>query len=86
MDEIIEVDVEPNWLPPYRLEYDGKYVTLFGGDTSYGPMLVYGGADGEEFYDEMVLVGCVLERRRIWPTIERYDDKKIYIKLSKNED
>lgn len=30
--KVVRVKVEPNWNGNYRLEYDGKYVTLFGAD------------------------------------------------------
>jgi len=81
--ETIKVQVEHNWLPPYRLEYDGKYVTLFGKDKDY---LVpdYGGL-GQVEYEEMVLRPCIIEIRRATPEILYTADGFLYINLNINE-
>jgi hypothetical protein len=77
--DVITVPIQPNWNGKYRIEYDGKYITLFGEDKNY-PGFKWT-ADSEEWFEEMVLVGCVEEVRNASPFIEKVDDEFIYIKL-----
>ncbi len=61
----IPVKVQDNWLGDYRLEYDGKYVTLFGKDKNYKGFK-WDESD-EDWYEEMVLDACVCEIRDAKP-------------------
>ena len=56
---------ESHWMEPFRIEYDGKYITLFGKDANY-QVPDYGG-HGQIEYEEMVLVPVVEEIRNIMP-------------------
>lgn len=80
MDEI-KVQVEPHWLPPYRLEYDGKYITLFGKDKNY-PIPDYFNSGENMGFEEMVLVPCVEEVRKARPIIKSFDDNEVVIELN----
>lgn len=33
--DVIRIPIEPHFAGDYRLEYDGKYITLFGRDRNY---------------------------------------------------
>lgn len=77
--ELILVDIESNFAGEYRLEYDGKYVTLYGLDNNY-KMPCYGKPD-EYYIEEMVLHPCVFEGRGLSPEIINITDKHIIIKL-----
>lgn len=74
--------IRPNWGGDYRLEYDGKYVTLFGKDKNYA-MPRYGGEEGETYYEEMVLVPVLYEGRGLEPEIVDVNDKYIKVRLWK---
>ncbi len=56
----------------YRIEYDGKYVALFGADKNY-PITLPSDEDLTKDvlvgYEEMVLVPCLIEQRNITPEI-----------------
>lgn len=70
-----------NWAPPFRLEYDGKYITLFGRDKNH-PVTHYGGwAPVEPEFEEIVLVPVVKEIRKATPEIIEVGDFSIKIKL-----
>lgn len=81
----ITIKREPNWQEPFRVEYDGKYLTLFGKDTNY-QVPDYGG-HGQIEYEEMVLVPVVEEIRNIVPKHAVCDEKvvEIYYEI-KDED
>lgn len=83
MAKIIKVPIEENWAGVYRIEYDSKYITLFGKDKDF-PIQGYGMVpedELEEDYEEMVLVPIVEEIRNAEPKILKSDDKFIYIDL-----
>jgi hypothetical protein len=79
-DHIIQVKVEPHFAGHYRIEYDGKYVTLFGWDKTYPVPNFYGGGNTNE-YEEMVLISCVAEVRKATPCILNVNDEVITIDL-----
>jgi hypothetical protein len=79
MERIINVPIEDHWLPPYRLEYDGKYIGLYGRDKTY-PIWGYGMSEpvpGE--YEEMILIPVVLEVRNANPKILEVRETEIVI-------
>ena len=76
---VIRIPIEPHFAGGYRLEYDGKYVTLFGRDKNYAGFKF--NESDEDWYEEMVLISCVLERRNIRPEIILVTDKCIYVEL-----
>lgn len=81
----ILVKREDNWEEPFRIEYDGKYITLFGKDKNY-IVPDYGG-HGQIEYEEMVLVPVVREVRNITPQSAECDKYNIVITyISKSED
>jgi hypothetical protein len=86
-NNIIKIPVESNWLPPYRLEYDGKYLTLFGRDKNFE--VPYYGLKSEKEedreYEEMVLVPVVIERRGLKPNFLLYTKNMIVIDLYSTE-
>jgi hypothetical protein len=69
---------EDNWEEPFRIEYDGKYITLFGRDKNY-VVPDYRG-HGQIEYEEMVLVPVVEEIRNIIPQSAECDAHSILIK------
>jgi len=58
----------------YRLEYDGKYISLFGKDKNYKCMF------GDD-YEEMVLIPIVEEIRNAEPKIIETTDTEIVVSL-----
>ena len=79
-DKIVTASIEPNFAGHYRLEYDGKYITLFGWDNSY-PVYCYGSGKLTDEFEEMVLISCVEEVRNASPSIIKVDENYIYIQL-----
>ena len=76
----LTIPIEPHFAGDYRLEYDGKYVTLFGKDNRY-EVNAYFTPDPPE-YEEMVLVPCVVEVRRASPCIQEVTEGSIVISLN----
>ena len=70
-----------NYVGNYRLEYDGKYVTLFGGDLNYKGFKFNN--DSEDWFEEMVLVPIIVEVRNANPYITDITDT--YIEITINE-
>ena len=73
------VKIKPNWLPPFRLTYDGKYVSLYGRDKNY-PVLGYGSTEKKE-YEEILLVPIVIEVRKCRAEITKISNTEIEIEL-----
>ena len=71
----IKIDVQSHFAGNYRIEYDGKYITLFGGDMEYPSMWV----DGD--FEEMVLIPIVAELRNVNPVISEVTQNHIIITL-----
>ena len=80
-ENIIKIPIEPNFAGNYRLEYDGKYITLFGGDKKYRGYNLDGSDD--IWYEEMVLISCVKEIRNANPIITDITESEIIITLNK---
>ncbi len=80
MERIIQIPIEPHFAGDYRLEYDGKYVTLLGKDNRYDLEGIFGAPKGT--YDEMVLVPVVVEARGISPEIIEINETSIIISLN----
>jgi hypothetical protein len=76
---VIHIPIEPHFAGDYRLEYDGKYITLFGRDKNYEGFRF--SDDQEVWYEEMVLISCVLEVRNTTPTIKEVTDTEIVVDL-----
>lgn len=74
---VIRIPVEPHFAGGYRLEYDGKYITLFGLDKRYAGMKL--SEEQEDWYEEMVLIPVVAEIRDASPSIIYADDKRIIV-------
>jgi hypothetical protein len=79
MDNIVKVPIKEYYAGGYRLEYDGKYITLFGKEKTYPGFKFY--EDDEDWFEEMVLISCVAEIRHASPEIIEVTDKEIIIKL-----
>jgi len=71
---ILRISVKLHYGGGYRLEYDGKYVTLLGKDKRYKCM--YG-----DDYEEMVLIPVVMEVRDASPIIIGYGEDSIIVSL-----
>lgn len=67
------------WAGDYRLEYDGKYITLLGKDKRYKQFKFDQGEP--DSYDEMVLLSVVKEVRNAKPSIVKQTEDNIYISL-----
>ena len=78
--ERIHIPIKDHYAGGYRLEYDSKYITLFGKDRRYKGFKF--NESDEDWYEEMVLIPCVEEVRNASPFIESVTDKEIVIKLT----
>ena len=76
---VIRIPIQPHFAGGYRLEYDGKYITLFGEDNRYEGFRF--SDDHPIWYEEMVLISCVLEVRGATPTIKEVTDTEIVVDL-----
>lgn len=79
---MIKVNIQSHFAGGYRLEYDGKYITLYGKDRNY-PMFCYG-KDCPGEYEEMVLIAIVEEVKNANPHIVKITDEHIYIENEKH--
>ena len=71
---VICIPILSNYGGGYRLEYDGKYITLYGKDKDYKCMF------GDD-YEEMVLIPIVEEIRNAEPEIIQTTDTEIVVSL-----
>ena len=71
---VIRIPILSNYGGGYRLEYDGKYITLYGKDKNYKCMF------GDD-YEEMVLISIVAEIRNAEPEIIETTDTEIVVSL-----
>lgn len=78
-DNQIKIEVKPHFAGGYRLEYDGKYITLLGKDRKYEVNAYY--QSDPPKYEEMVLIPVVIEIRDADPKIISADDFYITIDL-----
>ena len=76
---VIRIPIEPHFAGDYRLEYDSKYIILFGKDNRYEGFRF--SDDQPIWYEEMVLISCVLEVRKATPTIKEVTDTEIVVDL-----
>lgn len=76
---VIRIPIEPYFAGDYRLEYDGKHITLLGKDNRYEGFRFTD--DQEVWYEEMVLISCVLEVSKATPAIKEVTDKEIVVSL-----
>jgi hypothetical protein len=79
MKDVIRIPIEPHFAGDYRLEYDGKYVTLYGKDNRYDMEGLFGAPKGT--YDEMVLIPVIEEIRNANPKIIEVTDTEIVVSL-----
>jgi hypothetical protein len=77
----IRIPIEPHFAGDYRIEYDGKYITLYGLDNRYDMEGVFGSS--KETYDEHVLIPVVEEIRNAKPEIIEVTETEIIISLGK---
>lgn len=82
-EQIIKLPILDYYVGDYRLEYDGKYITLFGKDKNYEGFNFH--KDDPVWYEEMVLISCVMEVRNAHPKIIRVTDTEIIIELNQTE-
>lgn len=73
------IPIEAHFAGDYRLEYDGKYITLYGKDNRYDMEGMFGAPKGT--YDEMVLVPVVEEVRNAHPEIIEITETEIVVSL-----
>ena len=71
---VIRIPILSNYGGGYRLEYDGKHITLYGKDKDYKCMF------GDD-YEEMVLIPIVEEIRNAEPEIIETTDREIVVSL-----
>ena len=76
----IIIPIQPHWAGDYRIEYDGKYITLFGKDKNYEGFR-FNDSD-PIWYEEMVLNSCVVEVKNAEPIISFVSDDEIHIILN----
>lgn len=76
---ILRISREPNWIGGFRIEYDGKYIALFGKDREY-PGWGYGDQN-EVWYEEMCFGGAFAEGRNLSPEIVKETDEFVYINI-----
>lgn len=76
---VIRIPIETHFAGDYRLEYDGKYISLYGRDKRKKGWNM----DGSEkvWYEEWILVPLVLEVRKATPTIKEITDTEIVVDL-----
>jgi hypothetical protein len=77
--DVRRIPIEAHFAGDYRLEYDGKYITLYGKDNRYDIEGMFGAPKGT--YDEMVLVPVVEEIRNASPEIIEVTATEILVSL-----
>lgn len=82
VDQFVKVPIENNYAGDYRIEYDGKYITLFGKDKDYKGFKF--NEDDEDWYEEMVLIPLVAECRNAIPKIIDINLKEKFILIQLN--
>lgn len=80
MDFTIDIPILPHYAGGYRLEYDGKYITLFGRDRRYKGFNFSGDSE-DDWFEEMVLIPLVREIRGANPKIINITDAYIVVSL-----
>ena len=83
MRESIKVSIKPHFGGEYRLEYDGKYISLFGLDTRYEGFRF--SDDQPIWYEERLLMPIVEEVRNARPKITEVTESYILITFNTKE-
>ncbi len=78
----IAVKRQPNWIPPFSIEYDSKYILLFGCDKTKPYWFKFNDEMPDEFESEFL--ECVTEIRNANPEIDSFDDEIIWIETGIN--
>jgi len=76
---VIRIPILDFYAGGYRLEYDGKYITLFGKDKNYKGFKF--NEEDEDWFEEMVLIPVVVEIRKVNPRIVEVTDTEIIVDL-----
>ena len=76
---VIRIPILDFYAGDYRLEYDGKYVTLFGKDKNYKGFKF--NDEDDDWFEEMVLIPVVEEIRNASPKIIEVTDTDIVVDL-----
>jgi hypothetical protein len=71
---VIRIPIEQHFAGDYRIEYDSKYISLYGKDKNYKCMF-------GDSYEEMVLIPVVIEIRKAAPKIIETTDTEIVVSL-----
>lgn len=79
--DIIKHEIKSHYKGSYRIEYDGKYVELYGLNSNH-ELMCYGSLE-DTYYDETRLA-FITECRRCNPEIIKIDSNYIYIRLNIN--
>ena len=83
MTQSIKVTVKPHFRGEYRLEYDGKYISLFGLDTRYEGFRF---SDNQPiWYEERLLIPIVAEVRNAKPEITEITETYILVTFKTKE-
>lgn len=78
----IEVEIEPHFAGDYRLEYCGKYISLYGRDRNFKQFQFHPVSNPvDEMFEEMILIPVVIEVRNANPQIIEITSDKIIIDL-----
>jgi len=80
VDYLVKCPIKEHYGGNYRLEYDGKYITLFGSHTGYKGFKW--ADDNPDWFEEMVLVPVVAECRNASPEIKEINDEYILVALN----
>lgn len=79
----IVIPIEPHFAGAYRLEYDGKYITLLGRDKNHKGFK-FNDTD-EDWCEEMVLIPVVEEIRNVSVEIHEITETEIIISVESTE-
>lgn len=77
--DVIRIPILDFYAGGYRLEYDGKYITLFGRDKNY-KAIKFDESD-EDCFEEMILIPVVEEVRNASPEITEITESEIVVNL-----
>src|SRR5574343_30299 len=79
LGDVIRIPIQFNFAGGYRLEYDGKYITLIGRDRAH-PGFKFA-EEQEDWFEESVLIPVVIEIRKANPQIIEVTANEIIVKL-----
>ena len=78
IEQIITIPILNYYAGDYRLQYDGKYVSLYGRNSNYEG---WSFNSDDLWYEEMLLIPIVIEVRNANPEIIEITNDKIVIDL-----